>query len=182
MCFSHVRLGGASTNGGANWFEAGFDAVAFWQAGGTMSPKRRKLLLVSLALTMLLTLLMFLPGRTPADPPLPNPNGYDDFVAAGKVITTNFSSYSSYTQDELRRLVSSNAEPLRLVRLGLTRRCAVPTNVTFASANFEALKRVASLLGWRRASSPNWTSHRRKPHAAMSRPLISATGLRAKGR
>jgi hypothetical protein len=53
--------------------------------------------------------------------------------------------------EALRGLVSSNAEPLRLVRLGLTRRCSFPTafaltNQGWVVGELPHLKRLAQLL------------------------------------
>jgi hypothetical protein len=58
---------------------------------------------------------------------------------------------SVLNKDELHAFIATNAEPLRLLRLGLTRRCSIPTEQTIA--NFEKttthlinLKRSAQLL------------------------------------
>ena len=61
--------------------------------------------------------------------PLPNPNGYDDFVKAGEVIilsTNNLLHYDEMTQQKLRILVENNAEALQLARTGMQRKCQVP--------------------------------------------------------
>jgi hypothetical protein len=64
---------------------------------------------------------------------LPNPNGYDDFVRAGNLIVGDMGSFGDLDQNALRELVSSNAEPLRLLRLGLTRTCSFPTDVALTN-------------------------------------------------
>jgi hypothetical protein len=64
---------------------------------------------------------------------LPNPNGYDDFVQAGNLIVGDVSSFWNLDKDALCGLVSSNAEPLRLLRLGLTRKCSFPTDVALTN-------------------------------------------------
>jgi hypothetical protein len=68
------------------------------------------------------------PSPSPAFPPLPIPNGYDDFVKANKIligrprdmIRTNASTES------LRAFIESNRQTLDLVRVGLSRQCGVP--------------------------------------------------------
>jgi len=111
-------------------------------------PQRfRKLLLalVILAALVVVAMLAFTNVRPPPRPPLPIPNGYDDFLTAGAVITGNLGNYSTIDQDALRDLVAANAEPLRLLRLGLSRRCSVPTEA--ALTNYPAL--MNSLAGFK---------------------------------
>ena len=60
-------------------------------------------------------------------PPLPSPNGYDDFMKAGAMLAALSYDYSKMPVEELKACLSTNQEPLRLVRLGLTRECQVPT-------------------------------------------------------
>src|SRR5262249_26639128 len=75
--------------------------------------------------------------RSPPMPPPPNPNGYDDLRSAeGIMIALN--DMSDLGHDDLRALMSSNAPALQRVRLGLSRRCAVPTET--AIANFGAVQ------------------------------------------
>jgi hypothetical protein len=93
----------------------------------------------------------------PAPPPphLPQPNGYDDFVRAGEMITDNAPGYSTMSQEELRAFVKKNAEALKQARKGLARECRVPlgysaTNTTHIR-NLSIIKRLAfglSAEGW----------------------------------
>jgi hypothetical protein len=89
-----------------------------------------RLLLLAFALVagaVLVALLLSTIGRSPVRlPPLPNPNGYDDFVKAGEAVLGDISDWPVLDHDSLRDLVSTNAEPLRLLRLGLTRQCVMP--------------------------------------------------------
>ena len=85
------------------------------------------------ALVVGAVLLLFL-GRTPAAPALPNPNGYDDLVKAGQELIKTTDDPADLDLTHFRALVATNAEPLRRLRLGLTRRCAVPTQAI--STNF----------------------------------------------
>ena len=88
----------------------------------------------------------------PAPPPtpLPQPNGYDDFVKAGAMITDNASDYRSMNQVELRAFVTNNAEALKLVRTGLGRECRVPLDYSATNdtniRNLSVLKRLAFCL------------------------------------
>src|SRR5258706_408900 len=50
--------------------------------------------------------------------PLPNPNGYDDFVKASRVASPSAADYLSMSQHELREFVTQNSEALKLVRSG----------------------------------------------------------------
>lgn len=118
-----------------------------------MQFRRLKLLFLSsgAALVLFLVLLVLIWGRTPPGPPLPNPNGYDDFVAAGKKVNGDPSSFPALNQEQLRGVVRSNSEPLRLVHLGMTRACRAPTallmtNIGILTTDLPALKRVALLL------------------------------------
>src|SRR5437867_3628759 len=77
---------------------------------------------------LILTFLVLSTGRTPPSPPLPNPNGYDDFLNAAALLTGDVGNASTSDHDSLRALVSTNSETLRLLRLGLTRDCSVPTD------------------------------------------------------
>jgi len=71
-------------------------------------------------------LLIFKSSQLPSSPPLPSPNGYDDFVKAGQMLASNTSRYDEMSDEQLRQLVTQNAEALRLVRTGLSRECRVP--------------------------------------------------------
>lgn len=118
-----------------------------------MSQRTRKLVLVLALFAVLVFIgLALLTWRTsPSSRPLPSPNGYDDFIAAAKIITRNISDFSDLTNDALRTLVSSNAESLRLTRLGLSRLCVLPTDQVITnfgnmSVPLYYLKRLAQLL------------------------------------
>ncbi len=89
--------------------------------------------------------------RTPAYPALPHPNGYNDLVQAGKSIAGRVGDFPTLTQADLRDLLRTNAEALRLCRLGLSRTCAVPTelmitNFALVLPDMSVLKGSAQLL------------------------------------
>ena len=105
---------------------------------------------VIFVLAMVTVLFLFV-GRTPPSPPLPNPNGYDDFRRAGQAVAGNLDEFSDLDHEGLRALVVSNAEALRMLRVGLTHRCAVPTDAAIANLaavnhDLIALKSLAKML------------------------------------
>jgi len=64
--------------------------------------------------------------RPPKPVPLPNPNGYDDFVAAGEMVQGKVPDWKTGSVEELREFVSANRAALDRGRLGLTKQCRVP--------------------------------------------------------
>ncbi|HEY5233569.1 MAG TPA: hypothetical protein VIK35_08560 [Verrucomicrobiae bacterium] len=64
-------------------------------------------------------------GPLPPIQPLPNPNGYDDFVKAGKMTASNTSDFDKMNEQELQTLVDGNSNALQLVRSGLRMQCRV---------------------------------------------------------
>jgi hypothetical protein len=64
--------------------------------------------------------------KPPEPPPLPQPNGYDDFAKAGQMLSGEPRPYRQLTLAELQQLVSSNATAMQLVRQGLTKECRLP--------------------------------------------------------
>jgi hypothetical protein len=116
------------------------------------SPGRRQLLFmllaVAIAAAVLFGLYIF---RTPPPDLLPSPNGYDDLVAAGKSLSMNIGRFSGLDSKALRALIETNAESLKLIRLGLSRECMVPSssytlNTGSMMADLPALKGAAQLL------------------------------------
>jgi hypothetical protein len=107
--------------------------------------------LVVVFLLATLTVLFLLVGRTSPAPPLPNPNGYDDFLKAAAVLTGDVGNASALDHDGLKALVSTNSESLRLLRLGLTRGCSLPTesamtNISGLLSDLANLKSLVRLL------------------------------------
>jgi len=118
-----------------------------------MPRKVRTLLLALVVIFVLamLTVLFLFVGRTPTPSPLPNPNGYDDFLKAAAVSSGDVGNASALDHDGLRALVSTNSESLRLLRLGLTRGCSLPTesamtNISGLLSDLANLKSLARLL------------------------------------
>jgi hypothetical protein len=72
-------------------------------------------------------LLIFAAARPlPPIQPLPNPNGYDDFIKAGEMVDNNSWKCNEMNLEELRKLVAKNSDALQAARIGLQKDCAVP--------------------------------------------------------
>jgi hypothetical protein len=96
-------------------------------------------------------LFLFALGGPVARLPPPNPNGYDDFVRAAGLLSDGVGNAHGIDADQLRALVTTNMESLRLLRLGLTRECALPKDSALAvgpgmAACVQNLYRLANLL------------------------------------
>jgi hypothetical protein len=111
--------------------------------------KVRTLLLCSAAIALIgfVALLGSFTGGTARPTPLPNPNGYDDFLKAAALVTGDAGNSTTLEGDELRKFVSAGTEALRLLRLGLTRRCSNPTEsaITNSFTTFNDLPKLKSL-------------------------------------
>jgi hypothetical protein len=70
--------------------------------------------------------LIYMEEPLPPLAPLPNPNGYDDLAKAGQMIKGIVSDYDKASLEQLRGIVSTNAEALSLARTALSNQCAVP--------------------------------------------------------
>ncbi len=119
-----------------------------------MKRKLRLPFLMGLATSIVLAagaVLLLAVGRTPSSSSLPSPNGYDDFLKAGQMVAGKLDDIADLDHEGLRALVATNAEALRLLRLGFTRRSAVPTAATIAnfgaiSGDLISLKSLAKVL------------------------------------
>ena len=109
---------------------------------------RTVLLLAAVVLVALVAATLLLGPSTPAAKPIPVPNGYDDFIAAGKLIAARTPDWQTLDLPALRTLVASNAPALALVRTGLTKQCLVPpagsrTNMDAYLERLAGFKRTA---------------------------------------
>ncbi|MEK7781713.1 MAG: hypothetical protein AAB370_09480 [Verrucomicrobiota bacterium] len=80
-----------------------------------MKTRNRLIIAVVVGCLMVVGLVIFSPHQTPPLPPLPSPNGYDDFMMARTLLAANTDFYGM-NQDQLHAVVTQNAEALRLVR------------------------------------------------------------------
>ena len=114
---------------------------------------RRLLVIVVVVAAMLvagMVAVIFI-GRPAAPLALPNPNGYDDLLKAGQAVAGRIDDAPQLDHEGLRALVATNAEALRLLRVGLARDCAAPTDAQIAnfgvlSRDLTSLKSIAKLL------------------------------------
>ena len=84
----------------------------------------------------------------PQLPPLPNPNGYDTFVQAGKLLGNEADNLSESGFESLRSEIAWNGKPVHLMQLGLSQTCSVPTlecltNMSSRTGDLAATKRLA---------------------------------------
>jgi hypothetical protein len=92
-----------------------------------------KFLIVFGVVAVLATLSTFL-FYSPPPVPLPNPNGYETFVQAGKMLAGNPGDYETMGREQLQHLVQSNSNALQLARIGLEQNCRIP--LQFSQAYF----------------------------------------------
>ncbi len=92
-----------------------------------------------------LGLVVFRPTQPPS--PLPNPNGYDDFLAADKLVVGDALNLYDVKDEELRTVVGQNRAALQAVRQGLTKECQMPltNDAAYLSQETEHLIRSRKL-------------------------------------
>jgi hypothetical protein len=120
----------------------------------TAMPTRKRIILVALGVILLIAsalVIDFMAGKPAPGRPLPNPNGYDDFLRAGTKLSGDMNNAPTLNQEDLRALITNNSETLRQLRLGLTRTCSVPTdsaitNISGMLNDLMAAKNLALLL------------------------------------
>jgi hypothetical protein len=102
-----------------------------------MTDKKRKWLIIffvlipgALILSVAVPLIFQTLQPLPPVPPLPNPNGYDDLVKAGEMISTDIGNFEKMNLAELQYLVAANAGALSLARAGLSNQCRATTQFT----------------------------------------------------
>jgi hypothetical protein len=94
-----------------------------------MAPKVIKYVVLAVIMVNVAIITYVFLGDSTPQPPLPNPNGYDDFVKAGQMIPQGYSyDYKTMTKEKLAEFVATNEAALSLVRAGLKKECHVPQN------------------------------------------------------
>jgi len=76
--------------------------------------------------------MIFMEEPLPPPASLPNPNGYDDLVKAGKMVKGDYWDYDKASLEKLHGIVLTNAEALALARNALSNQCGVPLQFTKA--------------------------------------------------
>ncbi len=74
--------------------------------------------------------LIWFRSPTPAPISMPSPNGYDDFIEAGKLLTGELPNKLTATREELEAYVGKNQAALKLARVGLGHESRVRTQFT----------------------------------------------------
>ena len=95
-----------------------------------MANRRLRLIAGLLILASLGLVIAIQPSRPPGPPALPQPNGYDDFIEAGALLTGGTEDYLTMDAAQLRALTQRNAAALARMRVGLTRECRVPMDTS----------------------------------------------------
>jgi hypothetical protein len=102
------------------------------------------------ALLLAAALVYTLCQPVPAAPPLPKPNGYSLLVQAAHSLADNTYQFSTMSEKQLRDLVRTNSEALKVASMGLTQACQVPLEYSKADENLlqnlGPLKRLAQAL------------------------------------
>jgi hypothetical protein len=82
---------------------------------------------------------------SPKPTPMPNPNGYDDFVKAAALLKGNPVDYREMKREELGDLVAANAGALKLLQTGISKQCRASADYSRSNFNNELLPRLSSL-------------------------------------
>jgi hypothetical protein len=93
------------------------------------------LFILAFPFVLIFGFLVFMDGSLPPVAPLPNPNGYEDFIKAGKILTAKEDDYYQTNEANERRVVAENAQGLSLAREGLFKECRVTVQFNSAYAN-----------------------------------------------
>ena len=105
---------------------------------GMTTPTRNLLVTIFILLFPFILFTGFLvsenPGPLPPLRALPSPNGYDDLVKAGQMVSSNSWNFEQMNGEQLRETVSANAAALALARTGLSNECRVPLQYSMTYA------------------------------------------------
>lgn len=90
--------------------------------------------IIAAPFVFLLCLLLFWDAEPlPPVPTLPNPNGYEDLVKAGNMVSNEFGNYDELSVTDLRALLDKDAKALQIARTSLQRNCRVILSYDAAS-------------------------------------------------
>jgi hypothetical protein len=94
-----------------------------------MTKKTRNWLLalgiLAFPFVLFLGCLIFMEESPPPLTPLPNPNGYDDFLKASQQLADNTGALDETNAAQLQKIVSADAAAVALARAGLSNQCRV---------------------------------------------------------
>jgi len=93
------------------------------------------LVVFALALPFIVALAFLKSGKhqTPAaDAPMPNPNGYEQFIKAAGMLQGDAGRCETMGATELAAFVSTNAEALAVARSAFTNECRLPVQYSIS--------------------------------------------------
>jgi hypothetical protein len=90
-----------------------------------MTKKKKAILAASVVVMVALGALVFIKPPATTDEPLPNPNGYDDFLKGAALASQQSGDWNTLSIEELRQLEATNQAALEAIRVGLTKDCRV---------------------------------------------------------
>jgi hypothetical protein len=104
--------------------------------------------ILALPFVLFLGFFIFMEEPRPPLPPLPHPNGYEDLVKAGGMLSPAAGNYNENDLAQLKKVVSSDAVALSLARAGLSNQCRVPVQYSLSYISnhlndLTAMKRLA---------------------------------------
>lgn len=108
------------------------------------------LIFIVIVINLMIVAVVILDQNPAAHRAMPVPNGYDDFLKAGTTVVAPPNDLDQLTLDQLNRYVAANAEPLKLVRVGLARQVAVPIEYSLAWTE-QHMTSLSSMKGLHRA-------------------------------
>ena len=93
-------------------------------------------------------LIILFGGRRASPPAMPNPNGLDDLVKAGEMVSESLDDYKTASTGELHAYVAKHAAALERLRVGLGRECRVPLDIGVSNSLLvlASIKKLALLL------------------------------------
>jgi hypothetical protein len=111
---------------------------------------KRNLIIFVVALPFIISFAVLIATKhsaTAPDTPMPNPNGYDQFLASAGMLQGEAQSYETMSEEELTALVATNAEALALVRSAFTNECRVPVkySIAYISTHLNDLTAIRNL-------------------------------------
>jgi hypothetical protein len=92
--------------------------------------KRTRWLLAGGFSLLLLVVFLLIPASPPSFP-IPDPNGYDDFVKAADLVRAGYTNVPSLLPNDpaVRTWVSGKADVVARVKAGLSKPCRVPIRI-----------------------------------------------------
>ena len=116
-----------------------------------MRPNRKIRTLLITGLLLFVALLIAVPYFSSSSHPtaeiVPNPNGYDDFVIAGKLVQEDILNQKTNTIQQIKTCLSSNHVALDYAHAAFSKECATPTEYsdTYIRPHIDQLKALKQI-------------------------------------